>query len=114
MERIGAGFGDHVDHRAGVAADIGTVHVGLDLELADRFHRRTEHNGEREPLIVVDSVEEEVVRSLAIAIGEDLRSRTAVVWARAAHDRARGGEAGSVDAGAECRELMKLRPFSGS
>ena len=38
MQLVGARFADDVDHCARVAADVGAIEVGLDLELPDRVY----------------------------------------------------------------------------
>ena len=42
MDIVGAGLRDDVDDGAGIAAEVGGVQVGLDLELADSFDSRAE------------------------------------------------------------------------
>src|SRR4051794_3338636 len=86
VQPVSAGLCDHVYHCARVAADIGAVQIGLNLELADRLNRWTEHNRKREPLVIIDTVVQEVVGSLTIPIREDLRARPAVVRPGAAHN----------------------------
>ena len=99
VEFIGARLRNHIDHRAGIAAELGAIKVGLHLELADRFDRRAQDDGDSEALIVVDSVVEEIVRALAVAVREQLAAGPAIVRASAAHNGAAGAEARAVDAG---------------
>ena len=71
MERIGSRLGDHIDDGSGVAADISAVEIGLNFELTHAFYRGPKHDGECKTLIVIHTVIEEVVISLAVAVGED-------------------------------------------
>ena len=65
---IGAGFGDDVDDRAGVAAVLGVVGVREDLEFLDRVRRRAQHEAGVERVVVGRAVEQEVVRLVALAV----------------------------------------------
>src|SRR4051812_256523 len=63
MQVVAAGLANDIDHGARVAPDVGAIEVRLNLELADRFDRRAKNDGERQPLVVIDSVVEEVIRA---------------------------------------------------
>ncbi len=85
---VGSRFGHDIHNRARVPSLVGAEEIGLNFELLDGIHPRPQHNRERQPVIIVDSIEQEVVRSLPIAIREDLRAGSPVVRTRPAHDRA--------------------------
>src|ERR1043166_4508564 len=84
---VGAGLGNHVDDRAGVAAQVGAVEVGLHFEFADRLDRRPVDDQLDQALIVVYAIVEKVVRTFAIAVGEDLGARPAIAGRAAALNR---------------------------
>ncbi len=108
MPIVGAGFGDHVDHRAGVPALIGAVQIGLNFEFLDRFHARAQHDRERQPVVIIDAVIEEVVRAFTVSVGEDLGSGAPVVRPRAAHDGAADAISGTIHARRQSGQLHEI------
>ena len=105
---VGAGFGNDVYGCTRVAALVSREHIRLNLKLADRFHGWAENDGEREALIVVDAVKQEVVGTFAIAVGEDFAAGTEVVGAGTTHDGAFRSEADAGDAGSKGGELDEV------
>src|ERR1700704_1140974 len=87
MKRIRSGFRDHVDGRAGVPSLLGLEEVRLDLELTHGFHRGPQGDQTVASEIVVDPVEHEVVRLLAVAIRKELRAGPHVIRPGSAADR---------------------------
>ncbi len=69
MQLVAAAAGDHVDLPARVTAVLGTVAVGRDLELLDRVHGRLQRIPVNIRVVVVDSIQQEVVVFLASAVG---------------------------------------------
>ena len=76
--------------------------------LRHTLHCRTKHDRKRQAVVVIDAVIEEVVRILAIPVGENFRTGTAVIRARSAHDSSTCGVTHSVHARAEGRQLNKV------
>ena len=101
----------HVDHGARVAAEVRAVEIRLHLEFLHRLHGGPENNGEGQALVVIDAVIEEIVRALAVAVGEDLRAGPAVIGSGTAHDRAGHAEADAIYAWRENRQLNKVPPI---
>jgi hypothetical protein len=71
--RAPAGFGHHVHLRAAVASVLGVVGVLGEGELLDRIEARRDDEPVQEQIVVVDPVEQEVVRGLPRARHVDAR-----------------------------------------
>ena len=108
MQLIRPRFGDDVNHRARVTADVGAVEVGLDLELTHRIDRRPKGERKREALIVINTVIKKVIVAFAVTVGKDLVAGAAVVRARAAHDGSGGGFSHAIYSGTERRQLDEV------
>ncbi len=68
MPVVRSRLGDYVDGCARIAALLRREQAGLDLELANRLNRRTQSDGQRQALVVVDAVKQEVVGAFAVAV----------------------------------------------
>jgi hypothetical protein len=88
VELVGAGLGDDIHYRAGIAPDICAIQVRLDFEFAHCFDGGTQDDGQREPFVIVDTIVKKIVGAFAIAIGKNLCSGTSVIGTRTAHNRA--------------------------
>ena len=95
MKTVGAALSDHVDGRARVAALLGAEQVGLHLELLDRLDGGANGNQGVAAEVIVDAVEQVVIRHLAVAVNHQLGTAARVVGARAAADRALRSVAGA-------------------
>src|SRR4029450_2332974 len=84
---IGTWLGYDIDLPAWVAALLGGVQVGLDLEFLDGLDRGPDDQGQGQPVIVVDAIVQVVVGVFAVAIDKNLAPGTLIVGTRAAHDR---------------------------
>ena len=105
-EAVGARLRQHVDLAAGVAAELGTVGVGLDAELADRLHaergaRRAAGRPVRE-VVLQRAVEQVDVRSRILTVdahAEPVRDdRAAVAMRKREHARLQQRQVGVVAA----------------
>ena len=100
VDLVGPRFGDDIDLAAGITSLLGRVEIGLDLELLDRLYRRADHQGESEPVVIIDPVIQVVVGAFAVAVDEQLAARPLVVGACSAHDGTARAVAGPANPGA--------------
>src|ERR1700744_6488635 len=91
MQLISPRLADDVNHRAGVAAHIGAVKVGLDFELSDRIHSWAQGDGQSEPFVVIHAVEEKVIVAFTVTVGKDFIAGAPVVRTGSAHNGSAGG-----------------------
>ena len=103
-------FRNHVHRRTGVAPLVGGEKARLDFELAHRFHRRPQHDGQRQPLVVVNAVVQEVVGAFAVSVREDFAARAKIVRSRTTHNGALGAKAHTGHARSKRRQLHKVAP----
>ena len=71
MQLIGAGFGDHVHHCAGIAAIFRIEGIGDDPELRDAVRRRLNRGQIGEQVVAIASVDRIVVGAPAAAVHGD-------------------------------------------
>src|SRR5262249_50088310 len=108
VELVGTRLRHHVNHCARVAAKIGAVKVGLDLEFFHCLYGGPENDGEGQALVVVSAGIQEIFFAFAVAVGKNLGPGPAVIGPRPAHDCARNTEANTIYSGGENRQLDEV------
>src|SRR3954467_660044 len=106
MKRVRSGLGDHVYGGAGIPALLRLEEVGLNFEFAHRFHRGPQCDQAVAAEVIVDAVEHEVIRLLAITIRKQLRTWPHVIRPGSASD---GAGRRITDAGYARTEDRQLR-----
>ncbi len=71
VEVVGPRLRDDVDLRAGVASELGAVGVGLNLKLAHRLGKDRRGRERHRDVVVVRTVDGEVVVARSLAVGRD-------------------------------------------
>ena len=103
MERVRPRLGHHIDGGARIPSLFGLEQIGLNLELLYRLYRRPESDQTVAAEVVIDAIEHEVIRLLAVSIGEKLRPGPHVIGPGPAANGAGRGITNAYNTGTEDR-----------